>query len=482
VRRLIPGVKIWVTARDVAAHTPADRDRVVDFVRAASLAVVVLGHMLMAVVVWDHEVPRVLNLLDEYRALRIATWALQVMPLFFAAGAVANRRTWERAKARGDPWRVWLWARMRRLVRPVVYYLGVWVPLVLVLEAVVPDAASRLAGLSTQLLWFLGVYIVIVALTPLEQRLARHGLASVAVLVAGIAAIDYLRFHVLEAFDLANFVLVWMMAATLGLVVRDWNDRHRLRLLAVAGAALAANVVIIRWGPYPLSMVGLPSDRISNMAPPTLALAMHTVVIISCLGALWLPVSRLCRHPGIWHATCALGGVAMSAYLWHLTALVLVTIGEHALGLDRPAPHHPHFWIATVLHLGVLLGAVVVVVSLVAPLEWLPVPWLERLQTPGAGDRWRTATAAFGAFVCGAALLVLAGTGMQGFPFGRVTRYAGLELTPGLGLGLLTLGLLAARAGGRPRLEPLEARPDARRAPGTFAAREAAGGATDRSG
>lgn len=52
--------------------------------------------------------------------------------------------------------------------------------------------------------------------------------------------------------------------------------------------------------------------------------------------------------------------------------------------------------------------------------------------------------------VTGVGFLVLAGTGMGGFPFGRVTRYAGLRLTPGLGIALLTLGVLAARAGGRP--------------------------------
>ncbi len=236
-------------AGNAAAQTPASRDRVVDFVRSMSLAVVVLGHILMAVVVWDGHVPRVLNLLDEYRALRIATWALQVMPLFFAAGAIANRTSWVRASERGEPWRVWMWGRTRRLMRPVVYYLAAWIPLILVLEFTVPDSASRLAGLSTQLLWFLGVYVLIVAMTPLEQRLARHGLVSIAALLAAVALVDSLRFHVLEALDLANFVLVWIMAATLGLIVSDWDDGRRVRLLGLVAAALAVNVVLINWGP-----------------------------------------------------------------------------------------------------------------------------------------------------------------------------------------------------------------------------------------
>jgi hypothetical protein len=185
------------------------------------------------------------------------------------------------------------------------------------------------------------------------------------------------------------------------------------------------------------------------MAPPTLVLALHAVALISFVGVLWPLLARACQQRGLWHFTCAIGGVAMTAYLWHLTALILVTVAEHALGLDRAPPHTPGFWWGTVVHLAVLLVAVVALVSVTAPLEFLPVPWLERPLAPVPDTIWRFATAATGAFMCGAAFLVLAGTGMRGFPFGRVTRYAGLELTPGLGLTMLVAGILAARAGGR---------------------------------
>jgi hypothetical protein len=46
--------------------------------------------------------------------------------------------------------------------------------------------------------------------------------------------------------------------------------------------------------------------------------------------------------------------------------------------------------------------------------------------------------------------LVLAATGMAGFPFSRSRIYAGVALTPGLGVILVTLGVVAVRAGGRP--------------------------------
>ena len=137
----------------------------------------------------------------------------------------------------------------------------------------------------------------------------------------------------------------------------------------------------------------------------------------------------------------------MSLYLWHLTALILVTVVEHAAGLDRVAPHQPHFWLSTVVQLSVLIVVVIALVSVTAPLERVPVPWLEQVQLAASDTRWRTAAAVVGVVLCGVGFLVLAGTGMQGFPFGRVTRYAGLKLTPGLGMTLLTIGAVAARFG-----------------------------------
>lgn len=72
---------------EVAASTPADRDRVLDVIRIASLVGVVLGHTVMAasiirdhVLIWD-------NLLTSSVLFQAMTWLLQIMPLFFFAGA-----------------------------------------------------------------------------------------------------------------------------------------------------------------------------------------------------------------------------------------------------------------------------------------------------------------------------------------------------------------------------------------------------------
>ena len=451
-RRWIPGVVIWRRSAPVAAATPETRDRVVDLLRVASLTIVVLGHALMAVVLWQRDTPHVANLLAEIPELKIATWALQIMPVFFAAGAISNRVSIAGAQRRGEPWRAWVWHRERRLVRPLFVYLAVWVPLVLVLTEILPDAAAPLGKLSTQLLWFLGVYILVIMTTPWQVRLARHGLVGALWLLVPVALIDLARFHVDDSIAVANFVIVWFMTATLGLAVRDEVNRGaaaRRRLLWIAVGTVIVNVVLVQSFPYPLSMVGLPGEPISNMAPPTLALALHSVVLVCAVGWAWPWLRRWCARPRAWHAVVAGGGVAMTLYLWHLTALVIVTVVEHELDLDRGPVGPWRFWPATVAHLAVFLLVTAVLVALMAPFEHLPIPWLEPPPPrPGVRVVW-SIVAGVGAVATGLGLLALAATGMGGFPFGRVTSYAAVPLTPALGLIIFLVGVLVTRAGGR---------------------------------
>src|SRR5215212_3900325 len=80
-------------ASDLARQTSASRDRYVDFLRLFSIAVVVLGHWLMAVVVWHGSEFHTGNAIAMTPGLWIATWLLQVMPIFFFVGGFANLAT-----------------------------------------------------------------------------------------------------------------------------------------------------------------------------------------------------------------------------------------------------------------------------------------------------------------------------------------------------------------------------------------------------
>ena len=79
-----------LSAADLARMTPDSRDRAVDLLRAASIAVVVLGHWLMAVVAWTDGRFRTGNVLGMVPGLWAATWVLQVMPVFFFVGGFSN--------------------------------------------------------------------------------------------------------------------------------------------------------------------------------------------------------------------------------------------------------------------------------------------------------------------------------------------------------------------------------------------------------
>ncbi len=443
-------------ARRLSAGTPPDRDRVVDLLRASSLVVVVLGHVLMALVTWPDGRPVLDNLLGHVPGLPLVTWALQVMPLFFLAGACANARSWESAERRGVPWRRWAQDRLARLVRPLVVYLGVWIVLVLVAQAVLGPATTRpLAALATQLLWFLGVYIPVTVATPwMVRRATRAPWATPALLLAGVAAVDLARFATGNvAFGLLNFLLVWLMAAQLGLAV----TRHRPSGAVLAGLALgglAVNAVLVTVGPYPVSMVGLPGGTMSNMAPPTLVLAVHCWVLTALAGLLWDRLDRLARRTRVWTATVAVGACSMTVYLWHLTALVVVVVAEHAVGFDRGTRVGTGwFWVATAVHVSLVLAVVALIVTVAAPAEHRRIPGLD-LPASGTGSAVGPAPSAAGAVLVGAGsgacavgLLVLSATGMGGFPFGHVTRYAGLPLTPGFGLLLLVVGAALSRRG-----------------------------------
>src|SRR3989304_5320824 len=86
---------------EIAAATPADRDRYVDFLRAFSIVTVVLGHWFIAIIVWEGGRISVDNAVGLQRGLWAATWILQVMPIFFFVGGFANAMGWDSIRRPG---------------------------------------------------------------------------------------------------------------------------------------------------------------------------------------------------------------------------------------------------------------------------------------------------------------------------------------------------------------------------------------------
>ena len=66
--------------------------------------------------------------------------------------------------------------RCTRLYRPVFYYLAFWISALAILRYFLPEHVYEpVAGISIQLLWFLGAYVLVLAAVPLLARITTTG-------------------------------------------------------------------------------------------------------------------------------------------------------------------------------------------------------------------------------------------------------------------------------------------------------------------
>jgi hypothetical protein len=138
---------------------------------------------------------------------------------------------------------------------------------------------------------------------------------------------------------------------------------------AFAGVGLGAVIALTAYGPYPVSMVGLPGEPISNMSPPTLALACQAAFVTGVALLLRRPVLPWLHRPRVWAGVVTANGWAMTAFLWHLTALFAVTASVLALGLPQPAVGDWQWWATRPVVLGLLALVTAVLVALFRPAD-----------------------------------------------------------------------------------------------------------------
>ena len=256
----------------VSAATAPDRDRFIDAVRAGSLLIVVLGHWLMATVVVQDDHIAGANALTSIPALQLATWLFQVMALFFIAGGFSNITVWRSLRRRGAGYSEYLQGRLVRLLRPALVFVVFW-HLALPAAATLgmsQDRVDVIGLLLGQPLWFLGVYVATTALAP--AMASWHAVSpriALTTLVTGAAVVNWFRLGLgTESVGYLNLAIVWLFAQQLGFLYADGSLTrlsHRT-LWATLSGAFAVLVGLTTWGPYPVSMVGMPGET-SNMTP-----------------------------------------------------------------------------------------------------------------------------------------------------------------------------------------------------------------------
>ncbi|MBT2480524.1 acyltransferase [Streptomyces sp. ISL-94] len=439
------------TAKAMAAATPAQRDRYIDLLRVASLGTVIGGHWLMAAVSSDG----IGNLLALVPPLQLLTWGLQVMPVFFFVGGFSHALSYRSLARRSDGrpvYAAFLRARLQRLLRPTLVFVLVWGAAALAVQ-LAGRGAGGLTGaalrLVTQPLWFIGIYLAMVAFTPPLLKLhERWGWGAFAALLAAAAAVDVLRFALaLPYVEFLNFAFVWLAVHQLGFLRADGRIRTPAAL-GLAAAGLAGAVLLVAYGPYPLSMVGMPGEKVSNMAPPTLALLCHGMWLAGAVQLAARPATAWLRRPRVWRAVVAANGIAMTAFLWHLTAMLGVYGAQLALGLDLPAPATAAWWAQAPVRILLAATLTALLVTVFRRFE-APAP-APTAVGPGSGPR-----AALGITLCLLGILGLSMTGLGGLLDGHSATLIALPVTAPLAIAMALTGwLLVERSGpaGRVRL------------------------------
>lgn len=394
----------------IADDTPASRDRAVDVARLGALVVVMFGHCALLLASLDTRGLHIGNLLGELPSIAPITWVVQVMPLFFLAGGAAGAYGWKS----GTPWGTWLFTRAQRLCRPVFWYLAAWsVGLVVASVTLGAQAAASLGRECVALLWFLGVYLVVLAFVPALTRMGnvRVFVLVVASLLAAAAGVDGIRFAVGTPMSgAANLLIVWLIPVVIGVAYARRLIRPAAAPVA-AVSALLAQVAVAMIGPYDLSLVVTGTDRMSNVSPPTMLLALHCTWMSFAFVAAAGAIRRWAARPRVWRMVVAGNGGAMTLYLWHIPAIAVATFALNPFGLDAYDVDAPGFWGRLALRAVVFAVVMALMFRLLSPLEHRRLPWWDA-PVRAAG----TSSTAAGVLVCaaGVAIVLLANHGLTG--------------------------------------------------------------------
>jgi hypothetical protein len=224
----------------------------------------------------------------------------------------------------------------------VAVLAAVWAPVTagLFLAGCPFSVMHTLLTLVVDPLWFVGVYAALTALTPAAIWLTRRfGAWAAAFPVAIVAVVDLVRFgvHGPGWVGWINLPAGWLVPYLLGVAWAGGALRGRKGPALMLAGGVAATAALIILAGYPASMVGVNGAAISNLNPPTIAAV--TFGLAQCGLALLMRdrLARWMRRPLAWAAVATVNLSAMTLFLWHQTAFIMVTslgtLAGHVPGL-----------------------------------------------------------------------------------------------------------------------------------------------------
>ncbi len=415
-----------------------ERNRYADLLRVVAIGAVVYGHWLLTSVTYRHGQLSGLDALEYVSWGRWVTWPFQVMPLFFLVGGYVDARSWTARQARGETWTEFVRARAMRLLWPAAVYVLVAVLAVCVARAagVGPAELAQAGWLVALQLWFLPVYLLLVALTPVLLPIyRRYGLAMPVAMAIAAAAVDaaVLGPH-LHVIGYANYLFVWGSMYVWGF---GWQDgslvRSPWRPCAMSACGVAALAALLTWGPFPVDMIGA-GERVTNTSPPSIALLAFAAAQCGLVLAAAPAMSRLLRRPRLWRLVTKVNTTVMTVYLWHMMPVIVIAVAFYPSGiLPQPAIGTGEWWLLRLAWWAVLT---VVLVPLIELVMWAERP-MKRLPTGiGTTRSWSPVLLALGLAASMTGLTKLAIGGFA--PGGRAPALVLAALAVGVACVLLT--------------------------------------------
>jgi len=306
-----------------------------DLYRVVALLLIVVGHWVAACLTFSDGAFWRENPLVDLPWTQWLTWMFQVVPVFFVVAGYASAVSWGHPRAE-ESLQDWLRRRLARPVGPTAVYVVVMLVVVAVLSAV-GVAGSELefgAWAVAMHLWFLGIYVLVVALTPIAVAAHRRwGLWMPLAMVVVVAAIDAatLGAHLPYAGWL-NYLLPWAVLYQFGIAWQDGMLRGRAAL-ALAGVSAVALALLIGVGPYPISMIGVPGATVNNTSPPNLALLALGCTQAGLVLAAAPAVNRALKSVRAQRILAVANDNVMALYLWHMVPVVVVALAGYPTGL-----------------------------------------------------------------------------------------------------------------------------------------------------
>jgi fucose 4-O-acetylase-like acetyltransferase len=399
---------------ELAAATPATRDRYVDFLRAVSITAVVFGHWFIGVIHRENGLVYLTSAVGLSSGLWLGTWLFQVMPIFFFVGGFSNLTAYDAFRRRGEPTGAFVRSRLGRLLRPSLVFLGGWaiVQLGLHFADVGRPAGPDLWGDTTLLrgmlppaqtlpfgpLWFLGFYLLVVIFAPALIALHRRfGIWVPVAMVVLVVVVDVVGFGFgFRLFRYVNVVPVLLFPHQLGFFYADGRlaGRSRLHVAMVAvglgGLVLLTNPWVFEpfgqarfdWfgepggppdiGHYPKSLLGTDVEEISNAYPPTVCFLLGGIWAVGAVMLLRGRISRWLERAGPWKATIFTNGVIMTLFLWHMTAYLIAILALWPLGIGRQEDTTAAWWLERPIWILVPAAILAGIVLLVGRFEHAP--------------------------------------------------------------------------------------------------------------